>query len=64
MNSREKNIAFTPCVPRKTGSYCWSMASSSRYRGREISQEDILYIRALIEQHPQRKPPHTIDQAL
>ena len=24
-----------------------------RYRGREISQEDILYIRALIEQHPQ-----------
>src|SRR6266478_6215543 len=24
-----------------------------RYRGRKISQEDILYIRALIEQHPQ-----------
>src|SRR5216110_2016245 len=23
-----------------------------RYRGRKISQEDILYIRALIEQHP------------
>jgi len=23
------------------------------YRGRKISQEDILYIRALIEQHPQ-----------
>src|SRR6202521_3087914 len=23
-----------------------------RYRGREISQEDILYIRALIERHP------------
>ena len=25
-----------------------------RYRGRKISQEDILYIRALIEQHPQQ----------
>jgi hypothetical protein len=25
-----------------------------RYRGREISREDILYIRALIEQHPQQ----------
>jgi hypothetical protein len=24
----------------------------NRYRGREISQEDILYIRALIERHP------------
>ena len=24
-----------------------------RYRGRKISQKDILYIRALIEQHPQ-----------
>src|SRR5215472_14565942 len=24
-----------------------------RYRGRKISQEDILYIRALIERHPQ-----------
>ena len=23
-----------------------------RYRGRQISQEDILYIRALIERHP------------
>jgi hypothetical protein len=23
-----------------------------KYRGREISQEDILYIRALIERHP------------
>jgi hypothetical protein len=23
-----------------------------QYRGREISQEDILYIRALIERHP------------
>ena len=26
--------------------------STFRYRGREISQEDILYIRALIERHP------------
>ena len=23
-----------------------------RYRGREINQEDILYIRALVERHP------------
>ena len=28
------------------------MAVEFRYRGREISQEDILYIRALIERHP------------
>jgi len=29
------------------------MTVEFRYRGRKISQEDILYIRALIEQHPQ-----------
>src|SRR5260370_458989 len=29
------------------------MTIEFRYRGRKISQEDILYIRALIEQHPQ-----------
>jgi Domain of unknown function (DUF4338) len=29
------------------------MTIKFRYRGRKISQEDILYIRALIEQHPQ-----------
>jgi len=29
-----------------------------RYRGRKISQEDILYIRALIEQHPQEAAAH------
>jgi hypothetical protein len=28
------------------------MTVEFRYRGRKISQEDILYIRALIEQHP------------
>ena len=27
-------------------------AAAFKYRGREISQEDILYIRALIERHP------------
>ena len=27
-------------------------AVAFKYRGREISQEDILYIRALIERHP------------
>src|SRR6516165_3893880 len=34
-----------------THSYCSAM-SQFRYRGREISAEDILYIRALIERHP------------
>src|SRR5882762_625487 len=47
----EKTRALRPCVPRKTGSYCWLMIEF-RYRGRKISQEDILYIRALIERHP------------
>ena len=41
-------IAFCPCVPRKTGSYYGAMATL-RYRGREIRPEDILYIRELIE---------------
>src|SRR4051812_6148383 len=44
-------IAFWPCVPRKTGSYYGAMVRF-RYRGREIAAEDILDIRALIEQHP------------
>jgi hypothetical protein len=52
ITSRQKNHGVTPCVPRKTSSYCGSMVEF-RYRGRKISQEDILYIRALIEQHPQ-----------
>jgi hypothetical protein len=43
--------AFPPCVPRKSGSYGWSMVEF-RYRGRPISQEDILYIRALVKRHP------------
>ena len=43
-------IAFCPCVPRKTGSYYGAMATL-RYRGREIHPEDILFIRELIEQH-------------
>ena len=29
-----------------------AVAVEFQYRGREISQEDILYIRALIERHP------------
>ena len=32
-----------------------------RYRGREIDQEDILYIRTLIERYPERKPPQAVD---
>src|ERR1039458_1912232 len=42
---------FFPGVPRKAVSYCWAMAEF-RYRGREIGQEDILYIRKLIERYP------------
>src|SRR5579884_377850 len=44
--------SFSPCVPRKTGAYYGTMAAFS-YRGREIQQQDILYIRALIERYPQ-----------
>src|SRR6202035_2386455 len=44
-------ISFFPCVPKKAVSYCWAMAEF-RYRGREIREEDILYIRTLIEQYP------------
>ena len=53
INLPAKKYGVTPCVPRKTSSYCRSMMVEFRYRGRKISQEDILYIRALIEQHPQ-----------
>jgi hypothetical protein len=44
-----------PLRSKKSGSDCWSMIEF-RYRGRKIRREDILYIRALIERHPQRKP--------
>ena len=63
INLTTKKHGVTPCVPRKTSAYCGSMVEF-RYRGRKISQEDILYIRALIEQHLAGKPPHTLDQAL
>jgi hypothetical protein len=35
-----------------------------RYRGREIGQEDILYIRRLIERHPKESAPQAVDQTL
>jgi hypothetical protein len=38
-------------------------AVAFKYRGREISQEDILYIRALVEP-PGRKPTQAIDQVM
>jgi hypothetical protein len=42
--SERAEIAFWPCVPRKTDSYYRTMVTF-RYRGREIHPGDILYVR-------------------
>ena len=63
INSPDKKKRCPPCVPRKTSSYCWSMMIELRYRGRKVSPEDILYIRALIEQHP-RESRRTLSTTL
>ena len=51
----EVNIAKSRCHPLAFQEKLVHTAGrwlEFRYRGREISQEDILYIRALIERHP------------
>src|SRR5258708_35466641 len=40
-----------PLVSKNRGAILWAMVEL-RYRAREISQEDILYMCSLIEQHP------------
>jgi hypothetical protein len=42
----------------------WQAAVEFKYRGREISPADILYIRALIDRPPDQKPPQAIDDAV
>ena len=44
-------MSYPLAFQEKTVSYCWAMAEF-RYRGREIGEEDILYIRTLIERYP------------
>src|SRR5471032_141023 len=51
-----RDRAFTPLRSKKNRFILLGMTEATavefRYRGREISQEDILYIRALIERRP------------
>ena len=39
-------------------------AATYRYRGREITAADILYIGELIAAQPGREPPHTFEEAM
>src|SRR5476651_2327372 len=51
-----RDRAFTPLRSKKNRFILLGMTEAAavqfQYRGREISQEDILYIRALIDSHP------------